>query len=350
MDYNNYITNSEKSNKGKHLTAEERGEIQALKRNGFSNREIARQLKRSPSTIGYELKRGTLPYTGKGRKSKYSAKRGLMVYRENRKHCRHLKTVPRNSTFIKWTIEQIREHKWSFDVCVGFAKKNELFEKIEIPCTKTLYNMLWNGELSIKLFEFPEVLSRKKRGKPRLHKMLRGTSIVDRPCEVDDRTTFGHWESDTVIGKKKKGEPAVFTIVERLTGCYISLKIDEKTTNAVYFAMKKLKNMFGDKFSQVFKSITTDNGSEFADFSKFEEFGTKIYFANPYSSWERPINERTNRILRKFIKKGSSIFGFTSDEILQFSDEINSTPRKSLNYSTPEELFDAHLDKIYISK
>lgn len=81
MDYNNYTTNSEKSNKGKHLTVEERGEIQALKRNGFSNREIARQLKRSPSTIGYELKRGTLSYTGKGRKSKYSAKRGLATYK-----------------------------------------------------------------------------------------------------------------------------------------------------------------------------------------------------------------------------------------------------------------------------
>lgn len=111
--------------------------------------------------------------------------------------------------------------------------------------------------------------------------------------------------------------------------------------------MEQLHSQFGKHFSEVFKSITTDNGNEFALFSEFEKFGTKIYFANPYSAWERPINERTNRLLRRFIPKGTSISKFSDEQILQFSDEINSLPRKRLNYQSPEMLFDIQLDNIY---
>lgn len=108
--------------------------------------------------------------------------------------------------------------------------------------------------------------------------------------------------------------------------------------------MEQLKEQYGEKFSQVFRSITTDNGSEFAAFSAFENLGTKIYFAHPYSAWERPVNERTNRILRRFLPKGRSIRDYSDEQILQFADEINATPRKRLGYRTPEELFELQLD------
>nr|WP_302664759.1 IS30 family transposase [uncultured Agathobaculum sp.] len=111
--------------------------------------------------------------------------------------------------------------------------------------------------------------------------------------------------------------------------------------------MEQLKEQYGEKFSQVFRSITTDNGSEFAAFSAFENLGTKIYFAHPYSAWERPVNERTNRILRRFLPKGRSIRDYSDEQILQFADEINATPRKRLGYRTPEELFELQLDSIY---
>ncbi|WP_409970086.1 IS30 family transposase [Bengtsoniella intestinalis] len=244
-------------------------------------------------------------------------------------------------------MEKVRVHKWSLDACVGHAKLLPKFQNQLIPSTKTLYNLLWKDELPLTLFELPEVLSRRQRGKPRISKHLNGKSIDERPEEVNDRNTFGHWESDTVLGKKRKGEKAAFTIVERLTGNYLAIQIDEKTTNGVAAAVAQLKVEYGDKFSQVFKTITTDNGSEFADFATFEALGTKIYFAHPYSSWERPINERTNRILRKFIPKGKSMNGFTPEDILSFADEINATPTKRLGYHTPEELFEAELDRIY---
>ena len=196
-------------------------------------------------------------------------------------------------------------------------------------------------------FELPEVLNLRSRKKPRLSKRINGKSIDERISEVAERNTFGHWESDTVLGRKKSGEPAIFTIVERLTGCYLSIRIDSKTTDGIASAMRHLKDQYGEQFSQVFRTITTDNGSEFAAFSAFEALGTKVYFAHPYSALERPMNERTNRILCKFIPKGRSIHDFTDEQILMFAYEINATPRKRLGYQTPEELFDAQLDCIY---
>ena len=347
MDKPYSITLEEERKRGQHLRAEERGAVQRLKKLGYSNRAIAAEINCSPSTVGYELKRGTPVYSGRGRKPGYSAKRGAAVYRANRSRCRRNKTYSSNTVFVRWMVEKIRTHKWSFDTCVGRAKLNNLFPRHTIPCTKTLYNLLWSGELPLTLFELPEVLSRRKQGKPRISKRLNGKSIDLRPAEVDERTQFGHWESDTVIGRKKKDDPAVFTIVERLTGYYLSIRTEGKTTEGIATAMRKLYDEFGERFPQVFRTITTDNGSEFSAFSNMEAYGAKVYFAHPYSSWERPINERTNRILRRFIPKGTAIQNYTDDQILMFSDEINAMPRKRLGYHTAEELFDQHLDHIY---
>ena len=98
-------TNEQERKRGQHLRAEERGAIQSLKRLGYSNRAIARELNCSPSTIGYELKRGTADYKGKGRKPQYSAKRGAETYKENRKKCRRPRKIKRDSEFIKWMVE-----------------------------------------------------------------------------------------------------------------------------------------------------------------------------------------------------------------------------------------------------
>ena len=111
--------------------------------------------------------------------------------------------------------------------------------------------------------------------------------------------------------------------------------------------MEQFKEQYRENFSQVFFSITADSRSEFAAFSTFEKLGAKIYFAYPDFAWERPVNERTNRILRRFLPKGRSIRDYSDEQILQFADEINATPRKRLGYRTPEELFELQLDSIY---
>jgi IS30 family transposase len=134
-----------------------------------------------------------------------------------------------------------------------------------------------------------------------------------------------------------------------VTDNYIAMRIPSKTSEAVQTAMQALHAEYGNRFSDVFKSITVDNGSEFEDFALVEEWGTEIYFAHPYSSWERPVNERHNGLLRGFIPKGVSMEEFSPEQILAFADELNGRPRRRLGYQTPEELFEAFLDSVYVA-
>lgn len=99
--------------------------------------------------------------------------------------------------------------------------------------------------------------------------------------------------------------------------------------------------------TKLLQTITVDNGPEFADFARTEQFGTKVYFAHPYTSWERAQNERENGMLRWYVPKGVSIENFSDEEILWAADALNSLPRRNLGYCTPEELFDAFLDTVY---
>jgi IS30 family transposase len=231
---------------------------------------------------------------------------------------------------------------------VGYARLHGLFREEEMVCTKTLYNELSAGRLPLSLFEVPELLGRKRRKEnSRVHKRPKGRSIDERPGVVDERSELGHWEADTVVGRRSGKESVVLTLLERVTDNYIAMRISGKTSEAVLEAMNRLRADYGDAFSRIFKTITADNGSEFEDFSKVEEWGTQVYFAHPYSSWERPQNERHNGLLRRYIPKGVSIEKYDPEEVLAFADEMNGLPRKHLAYSTPEELFDAFLDAVY---
>ena len=97
----------------------------------------------------------------------------------------------------------------------------------------------------------------------------------------------------------------------------------------------------------MFKTITVDNGTEFETFTQLESIGMKVYFAHRYSSWERPQNERHNGILRQYISKETGIDGYSDEDILNIEDEINSRPRRVLDYQTPAELFNTFLDEVY---
>ena len=114
-------------------------------------------------------------------------------------------------------------------------------------------------------------------------------------------------------------------------------------------AMSAIHDSLGEHFSKVFKTITVDTGSEFSDLGNISIWGTQVYFAHPYSSWERAQNERHNGLFRAFIPKGVSIDSYTDDEILSAADELNGRPRKKLGYHTPEELFDAFLDAVFVA-
>lgn len=336
---------------GKHLSLDERGQIQALHKEGLSLRKIAERVGCAHTTVMYELRRGTPEKkSGRGRKPTYSAKRGHHAYLQNRNRCRKPLRIenPKVESFIQWTVNKVRNDKWSLDACVGYARLNSIFDSDAMVCTKTLYNALASGKLPLSVFEVPRVLSHKKKsnGTPKNRRCL-GRSIDDRPNIVDELTEIGHWEVDTVVGRKCKDEAVVFTLVERVTNKYIAIKIPSRTADAVASAMNILCDEYGDKFSDVFKTITADNGPEFSEFASFEKLGTKVYFAHPYSSWERSRNEHHNGMFREFVPKGVSINDYTYDEILSFADSMNARPRRSLGYHYPDELFDAFLDQIY---
>lgn len=349
MDHHQYITNETERKSGKHLTLEDRGAIQVLKKLGYSNRHIARMLNCSPTTVSNELKRGTpLRKGSRGRTPGYSAKRGDAVYRANRKNSRKPHKIQTCGPFVKWVVQQIRRQKWSLDACVGYARKHHLFPENEMVSTKTLYNELWAGNLELSVMEVPEALKRKRhRRKVRQNKRKYGSSIEERPEIAACRTEIGHWEGDTVVGRRNGKEAVILTLLEKKTQHYLAIRIPGKTSEAVMAAMTTLQEEYGDRFHHVFKTITVDNGPEFADLARIEGCGTKIYYAHPYTSWERPQNERHNGMLRNFVPKGASIEGFSDEDILAAADALNSLPRRNLGYCTPEELFDAFLDIVY---
>ena len=349
MGYSYSTTNTPDHERGKHLKFEDRCSIKICKKLGLSLRKIAEIINCSPATVLNELRRGTGKRKGsRGRYPEYSAKRGQRAYEANRANCHKSRKVSADNPFVLWVIDCIRTKKWSIDAAVGYAKKHTLFSADDIVCTKTLYNAVWEG-IILSPFDLPEALSRQPgKHHPRKNKRIYGTSIDERPEEFASREEFGHWEIDTVVGHKTGKESVVLTLVEKVTDFYIAVKIPGKTSEAVLAAMEVLREEYGGNyFSQVFKSITSDNGTEFEGLASLEKYGTRIYFAHPYSSWERAQNERHNRIFRRYIPKGVSIDQYSAAEILRFADDMNALPRKQLHYATPEELFDAYLDQLY---
>ena len=156
-----------------------------------------------------------------------------------------------------WVVRQIREHKWSLDACCGYAKRHDLFEPSEMVCSRTLYNMVWKGHLSIQPMELPEALKRKaKKHRVRENKKRYGTSISSRPEIASLRLEEGHWECDTVVGKRAGKEAVVFSLLEKKTETYLAFRIPGKTSEAVMNLMNALHDEYGERFSQVFKTIT----------------------------------------------------------------------------------------------
>ena len=333
--------------KGQHITSEERHEVEVRLKDGWSKYKIAKHLGRPYNTIANEIKRGTV-YLYNGKVARYKADVGYEVYCEHRKmSCRNYETLE-VAPFLLWVDKVILEEGWSPDAAVGYAKANQLFPADKMVCTKTIYNYIDMGLMKATNLDLQEKLSRNtKTHKNRKNKKELGDSIEKRPKEVDSREEFGHWEIDSVIGRKKEGEPQVMTIVERKTREAIWLKVYDHSSDAIDLAINELLDSFEEKSTEVFKSITADNGSEFANLSALNKRGNSVYFCHPYTSCEKGTNECHNRMLRRFIPKGKSISDYSADDIMFFADKINGLPRKILDYRTPDELFEQELDRIY---
>lgn len=349
MDHPNNTTNSRKQ---KHLNFEERVTIQLRLQDGRTPYRIAKELGRSINTILNEIKRGTVPQIIQNKRVMvYLADAGNSVYQENRKHSGRTFKRLTCSKFVEHVCNEMQHKKWSVDAAIGAAINSGQFKQSETVCTKTMYNYIDLGLVSVSNMDLPLKLRRNTKPKRiREHKRKLGRSIEERPKSIDTREEFGHWEIDTVRGLKSKEDKVLLTITERQTRHSIIQLIPDKTADSVTAAFEEIIAFFGSKFSRVFKTITGDNGLEFAELSALEkDTDTKVYYAHPYSSHERGTNERHNGLIRRFIPKGAAISNFSIQDIAFIEDWCNQLPRKILGYKTPGELFDESLDAIYAS-
>ena len=260
--------------------------------------------------------------------------------------------------FVDLVVKELRSEYNinSVDEIINDFKRNrqdEIDGMITI-CTSTFYN--YAGDDKIEGFskdELPMMSKRKHKNKHKEGKTdPKGTSIEDRPFKPDDRSEFGHWEGDTIVGSRiKKNSGAVFTLVERKTRFQLTIKMKDRKANTIYKAIKLLKKKYPElndyKLSDIFKSITFDNGVEFSKWEDIEKYlKTKTYFAHPYASYERGSNENGNKLLRIFLPKGCNINDYDEDYVMRANELINTKIRKILGYKSSLELFNIELDKL----
>lgn len=338
------------SRKGKHLNRNERILIEGFLKAGMAEAELAGLLGRDRRTIGREIERGQVEHLKSDLTTKrvYNADRAQDVYDQNATAKGPAVKLKSNSTAVEFIRCHIVILKWSPEAVAARMKQKGMDDAV---CAKTIYNHIDQGEI-------PGVSNEtlwEKRNRGKTHKSLHrrakraaplDRSIDDRPKEVDGRSVCGHWEIDLVVGGKGMGSAALLTLVERKTRKLIMRKIKDKTQASVLRAINGLeRSMDKGAFMDTFASITADNGSEFLDYVALEQSvinrstRTRIFYAHPYSSWERGSNENANRIIRRFIPKGCDIGRYTRSDIRKIEEWINRYPRKILNFKTAEELF-----------
>lgn len=352
MSQKDYTTRTVKS---KHLNITEREIIERKVREKSTVREIAELLGRSESTIRREIKRGSVEqrrrnkYVSRNPKvpeyityTEYFAEAGQREYEKNRERSGAKRKILKCKEFVEYAEGEMKEKKYSPDAIVGYARENKLFE--DIVCTQTLYNWIDEGLLKIKNID----LLQKVRRKPRTNRCTErkkklGRSIDERPEIIESKKRIGDLEGDSIVGKD--GKSSALSFVDRATNEAIVLKAESKTASETVRAIKEFRDKYPERFRIMFKSITFDNGSEFACSEELEALGIEVYYAHPYSAWERGKNEHFNGMLRRFIPKGKDISSLTQDDLDRFANYLNLMPRKKFNYRSPHSLFCEYLSR-----
>ena len=266
--------------KYKRLTIDERRIIEILYNKGMSINKISLTLGRSYSSIYDEVKKGLYNHlnTDYTYSRKYSAEKAQRVTDYNNTAKGAELKVGNDFEYISFVEKMILE-KYSPQAVIGYIIDNKLSFKTQINSYTTLYSYIDKGV-------FPNITNRdllrrkdkKEPRKPKVQRQPRGTSIDVRPLSVLARSDFGHWEMDTVIGKREKGE-ILLVLTERKTRYEIILRCKDKTAKSVVRHINALERQYGALFPLVFKSITVDNGSEFSSYKMIERRGRTIRMA-----------------------------------------------------------------------
>lgn len=343
----------------KDLTLTQRRKIEDWLAIGATKKQIAEQLGVCLATVYNELKRGECTqkvysytdYWGERHYKQvtaYSADIAEYNYRLNQSaHGAPLK-IGNDFELIREIENRVINEKISACAALGRIKRENACRTI-ISKT-TLYRYIRTGYIFTRLTMQDVKIKPKRNQKATIKRAPKGTSIEERPVEIAERNTFGHWEMDCVVGKQGTKE-TILAFTERLTRYEIVFKMpDHKAATVVRF-VNKLEKRYGKQFRKLFKSITVDNGVEFSDFKGLEKsiYGgkrTNVYYCHPYTSCERGSNERLNREIRRLIPKGTDLSTISDKRIKAVETWVNDYPREIFGYATSAELFQTHLAAI----
>ena len=334
-----------KARKSPHLTYEQRIRIEAHLSDGLEPAEIAKKLGKDRTSIAREIKMGIVVidhYSYAEKRLVYSAD-VAQAERDRRKtnKGKGLK-IGSNHSFAQ-ELERLLKSGYSPYAALNDMKNRGMAVDI---CEKTVYNYVDGGVfLEVTNKDLPYRGRVKKRGYRKIRcaeNNKRGTSISERPKSVETREDVGHWEIDLVVGKKGT-KPVILTLFERKSRKCLLFKLKNRTQREVIGALKRIGKRIGADFAKMFKTITADNGSEFLDFENMEKVlknKVKIYYAHPYSSWERGTNENGNRMLRRFFPKGTDFSLIPAQELAAAEAWLNNYPRKVLGGKTANMIFE----------
>lgn len=311
----------------------ERDKIAVLLSSGASKRSIARQLGRSMSSIIDEINRNSI-------NGRYQAiKAEELSQKRNRKS---RKSNPLKSPDIYSYVYDKLRCGWSPQQIAGRLKRDNNGETI--ICHETIYNYIYRSEGQEKqLHEYLVRQHRKRRPWYGRKLYTRGisnrVSIALRPEEINNRSIFGHWETDVVEGKKHTG--GIQTVLERKTRLYdgkLLINIDSE------YGVKAQKELLIKHPKKARQSLTLDNGKENYNHHKLiRDLDIKTFFCDPHCPWQKGANENHNGILRRYIPKKTDLTTITQFELDSILEEINNRPRKCLQYETPIEAFNREL-------
>lgn len=313
----------------KQFTHNDRIMLSALKRKGFTQEEIARELDHDQSSISRELRRN------KTKKTAYHAGNATRKYHERKKQANQVLKRIENDPWLEKYIQKHLKLYWAPEQIAGRIKKDHQI----IVCHETIYKYIYNEKPEWKKYlRQKKSKYRRRYGKKKLKKQreeAKKKRIDTRPAVIEQRERIGDWEGDTIIGGEKTQR--ILTHVERRSGYLLADKLAIVTAEIV---RKVTANRFRSVPRAKRLTITYDNGSEFADHEMIERKAKiTVYFAHPYHSWERGTNENTNGLLRQFFPKKSLFQGITQNKLKNITKLINHRPRKRLGYLTPYEVF-----------
>ena len=343
--------NTAKSIKYKHLTERNRYTIETLFGEKLKPYEIAQRMGKAIRTIEREKASGTIRLLNSDLtyREEYCADAGQRIYNENAKNKGPELKIGKDHKLVKYIENKIIRDKFSPDAVIGEIEKKGLKFETKIS-TKTLYNYIDRGDVFLNLTnkDLPVKKDGKKNDYKKIkiaHKNLKGTSIEERPPEIDTREEYGHWEMDCVVGKREGGGTVLLVLSERSRREEIIIKMPAKTQESVISSLDMIERKYGKTFKEKFKTITVDNGCEFLDYKGIERSvknkgnkRTDLYYAHPYSSWERGTNENINKLIRRFIPKGTDIGKISKVRIKYIENWINNYPRKIFGYKSSNDM------------